>query len=109
MRGYTVIPAYNGSDAIEKMRRSPDLVLLDIKMPDMDGFEVLQSLKSNPDTSRTPVIMLTSKADTGSIFESKSLKANDYIIKPTHLEDLIALVRRYLDDDKTRPISSMID
>ena len=109
LRGYKVIPAYNGRDALKKMIRFPDMVLLDIKMPDMDGFEVLQHLKSNPETSHTPVIMLTSKADTGSIFESKGLKANDYIIKPTNLEDLMTLVRKYLDDDKRQPISSMIN
>jgi CheY-like chemotaxis protein len=104
MRGYAVMPAYNGIDALEKMKELPDMVLLDIKMPDMDGFEVLRHLKSNPDIANAPIIMLTSKAETDSIFESQRLWASDYVIKPINLEDLLTLIKRYLDDDKRRPI-----
>src|SRR4030042_5134943 len=104
MRGYTVIPAYNGIDALKKMKESPDIVLLDIKMPDMDGFEVLRHLRSNPANLNTTIIMLTSKAETDSIFESRHLWADDYLIKPANLEDLLKLLKRYLDDDKRRPI-----
>lgn len=104
MRGYAVIPAYNGIEALEKTKELPDMVLLDIKMPNMDGLEVLRRLRSNQDTVNTPIIMLTSKAETDSIFETQHLWASDYIIKPINLEDLLTLIKRYLDDDKRRPI-----
>ncbi|MFA5146946.1 MAG: response regulator [Candidatus Omnitrophota bacterium] len=104
MRGYSVMVAYNGIDALEKMKASPDIVLLDIKMPGMDGFEFLRHINSDPDNVNTPVIMLTSKAETDSIFESKHLWAADYAIKPIKLEDLLALIRRYLDDSGKRPV-----
>jgi len=103
-RGYAVTPAYNGIDGLEKTKELPDMVLLDIKMPDMDGFEVLQHLRSNPRTKNIPIIMLTSKAEVDSIFVSQRLRASDYIIKPVNLEDLLKMIERYLDDDRRWPI-----
>src|SRR5947207_10287406 len=67
--GYTVVTAYDGKEALEKVQSErPDLIVLDVMMPYMDGFEVLQNLKKNPETRDIPVIMLTAKAQDADVF-----------------------------------------
>ena len=102
-RGYATVIAYNGKEALEKATRGADLILLDIMMPGMDGFEVLRRLRSDPATKGIPIIMLTAKAETKDIFEAKGLKATDYLIKPVSMEDLALVLGRYLDQDKRTP------
>ncbi len=104
-RGYEVSAAYDGRDALEKAKELPSLILLDIKMPDMDGFEVLRRLRSEHITTTIPVIMLTVKHETESIFEAKDLEATDYLMKPISLEELWTMIGRYLDEDKVRPLN----
>jgi CheY-like chemotaxis protein len=106
-RGYAVTSAYDGIGALEKTKESPDMVLLDIKMPNMDGFEVLRRLRSNPDTANTHIIMLTAMTETASIFESQRFRATDHIVKPTNLEDLLKVIRKYLDDDMGRSAATL--
>jgi DNA-binding response OmpR family regulator len=105
-REYEVSVAYNGKEALEKARACPDLILLDIIMPGIDGFEVLRRLRADPVTCDVPVIMLTAKGETRAIFEARSLKATDYLIKPFSLGELSALIGRYLDEDKRRPLTA---
>ena len=95
--GYEVIAAYNGKQALEKAKReAPDLILLDIMMPDIDGLKVLHKLKYDFETMHIPVIMLTCKADSGSVFEAQDSKAADYIIKPFKPNELLKLIKRYI-------------
>jgi DNA-binding response OmpR family regulator len=95
--GYGIITAYNGKQALEKAKAEmPDLILLDVMMPDIDGFSVLHKLKYDFETTRIPVIMLTCRADSGSIFQAQDLKAADYIIKPFKPDELLKLIKRYI-------------
>lgn len=88
----------NKSDCSLKvaMEKKPDLILLDIIMPDMDGFAVLSRLKSNEETRSIPVIMLTAKGDIGSIAQAQSSLAADYIIKPFTPQVLLDLIKKNL-------------
>ena len=104
MRGYEVMIAYDGMSAMERVRELPDLVLLDIKMPVMDGYEVLRRIQVDLGTAKIPVIMLTTKSETGAIFDAQKLSATDYIIKPTDLQELLDMVKKYLDENRRRPV-----
>lgn len=92
-----VMLAKSGQQALEKANKAtPDVILLDVVMPDMDGFEVLQRLKSNPATRLIPVIFITGLTDVK--FEEKGLAlgASDYIIKPIHEQLVKARVNLHL-------------
>ena len=93
--GYKVASAADGSEAIEILKKEGfDLILLDIKMPNVDGFEVLKFVKeTHPDTK---VIMLTGFADLKNAIESKKLGAEDFVSKPYDLVDLLTTVERVL-------------
>jgi len=95
--GYEVIKAYDGREALEKAgKERPNLILLDVMMPQIDGFEVLKRLKNNSETERIPVIMLTCKKESSSIFKGEDLGALDYIIKPFEAEELLRLIKKYI-------------
>jgi CheY-like chemotaxis protein len=88
--GYNVIKAKNGQECIEKlceMRDNPDLVLLDIMMPEISGWDVAAKIKDNPDWKKIPIVFLTAKGDTMSIGMG-NLAAVDYIVKPFDVNDL---------------------
>jgi len=98
---YEVIPAYDGEEALQKIREHrPDLVILDVIMPKRDGFEVLRTIKADPETARIPVIMLTVKAQDADIFEGLKEGAELYLPKPFHPNELVTLVRRVLESPK---------
>lgn len=78
------------------MEKNPDLILLDIIMPGMDGFAVLSRLKNNEETRSIPVIMLTAKGDVGSIAQAQSCLASDYIIKPFTPQVLLDLIKKHV-------------
>ena len=81
--GYQVVSAYNGEEGIVTcVRENPDLVLLDILIPKIDGFKVCQALKKDPSTAGIPIIMLTAKDRTEDIKSAKEAGADGYIIKP---------------------------
>ena len=95
--GYEVITAYNGKQALERAKvEMPDLILLDLMMPDIDGFSVLRKLKCEFETMHIPVIMLTCRADSDSIFKAQDLKSTDYIIKPFKPDELLKLIKRHI-------------
>lgn len=80
--GYNVIVSENGSDGLKKaIEDKPDLIFLDIKMPGMDGFEVLKNLRSNEITKSTPVIILSNFDEQEMIEKGLALGANEYLIK----------------------------
>lgn len=81
--GYDVITAHNGSEGLNKAQVvSPNLILLDIMMPDMDGYSVLLQLKKNRKTRSAPVVMLTSVSESDAIDRAVNMGAVDYIVKP---------------------------
>ncbi|MCK5352127.1 response regulator, partial [bacterium] len=82
-KGLSVQIAYNGQEALEKVISIvPSLILLDIMMPQMDGFEVLEKLKKDPATSNIPVIMLTARKSREDMQRARDLGAVEYITKP---------------------------
>ncbi|BAO45468.1 HD-GYP domain-containing protein [Thiolapillus brandeum] len=95
--GYQVRTAMNGEMALLSMSaRVPDLVLLDIRMPGMDGYEVCRQLKSNPDTMGVPIIFVSAQDDTHAKVEAFKSGGVDYISKPFANEEVIARVRTHL-------------
>ena len=94
---YEVRSFLNGSQALESVRKMlPDLILLDIDMPDMNGFEVCEWLKSNPQTSDVPVIFVSGIDATEDIRQAFSLGAVDYVIKPFNPEEILLRVKNHL-------------
>lgn len=90
---FAIATASNGRQALEQVEKeNPDLVLLDVMMPDMSGFEVAQHLKSNPNTADIPIIFLTALNSTADIVEGFQVGANDFISKPFNKEELIIRV-----------------
>ncbi|MBE0648191.1 MAG: hybrid sensor histidine kinase/response regulator [Bacteroidales bacterium] len=95
--GYTILTATNGAMALELAESaSPDLILLDIKMPVMDGFEVCRRLKSSKETFQIPIIFLTVLSQTSDIVKGLEMGAEDYVSKPFKPAELLARVRVHL-------------
>ena len=89
--------AYNGYECLDRVKESkPDLILLDIMMPEMDGIETCQRLKSNPETETVPIIFITAKASKEGKLEGLDAGAVDYITKPIDLDETLARVRTQL-------------
>lgn len=102
---YYIIPLYTSIRALEITKREkPDLVLLDVMMPDKDGYEVCKELKSDEETRNIPVILFTAKPQQKEFIreEFKSVGAEDYILKPFDQVDLLAKVKRQLREKEER-------
>ena len=94
---YEVISARDGKMGLEMAgREHPDLIILDIMMPGMDGIEALRTLKRTSGTSSIPVIMLSQKRETHSIIDAQNLGASDYILKPFLSEDLMKSIEKHI-------------
>jgi diguanylate cyclase (GGDEF)-like protein len=94
---YDVIDATNGADALDIANEEHiDLILLDIMMPNMDGFEVCQKLKKNPETKNIPIIFITAKTDEESIEKAYDMGGSDYVSKPFLPKELKARVKKEL-------------
>lgn len=94
-QGYQVVTAFDGKEGLEKIRsEKPNLVVLDVMMPYMDGFEVLKSLRREPETENLPVIMLTAKAQDKDVFEGYHYGADMYLTKPFNPMELVTFVKR---------------
>ena len=90
---FQIAPASNGRQALDQViKEKPDLVLLDVMMPDMSGFEVSQQLKANPETAEIPIIFLTALNSTADIVKGFQVGGNDFISKPFNKEELIIRV-----------------
>lgn len=101
--GYQLAFAQNGKAALEQVQKnSVDLVLLDVMMPEMDGFEVCTRLKASPETQNIPVIFLTGKVETENIVHGFELGAVDYVTKPFNREELLARVKSHLELKQAR-------
>ncbi len=100
-QGYEVLTAYDGVECLEKAKSErPDLIVLDVMMPRMDGFEALQRLKSDPETSHIPVIMLTARAQDRDVLQGYQYGADLYLTKPFSPMELLSLVRRVFESQE---------
>ncbi len=91
--GYTLLTTDSGAKALRiAQERHPNLILLDIMMPEMDGYEVLQHLKNNPETNNIPVIIMSALSDMQSIVKGYQLGATEYVTKPFQREELVKRV-----------------
>ncbi len=97
-QNYEVIIAFNGNDAFKAIDKNiPDLILLDIMMPDMDGYKILEELKLKENTKQIPVIMVSAKSDSLDIDKAMELGAVDYIIKPINIKTILEKIQGYID------------
>lgn len=94
-KGFKVATALNGKSALEQVgKKRPDLITLDIMMPEMDGYETCFYLKENPETSQIPVILVTSRGKMKSRLTGMSFGADFYIAKPFEIEALLELMEK---------------
>jgi signal transduction histidine kinase len=104
-KGYRVETAKNGKQVLEEVTKQiPDLILLDIQMPEMNGFEACRHLKANPEFKEIPVIFLTAKADSYDIVDGFKHGAVDYITKPFNTMELLARVQTHLELKRSRDL-----
>jgi DNA-binding response OmpR family regulator len=99
--GYEVIKAQDGETAIQKLnelQNKPDLILLDIMMPKLSGWDVAAKIKENPEWKSIPIVFLTAKGDTMSVGMG-GLASEDYIIKPFDIQDLKVRVEKVLNKE----------
>ncbi len=97
-RGFDIISAHTGRQALKKAETErPDLVILDIMMPDFDGYKVCEQLRSKPNTANLPVIMFTAKTLIGDKVAGFEAGADDYLTKPIHPSDLVSHVEALLE------------
>jgi DNA-binding response OmpR family regulator len=96
--GYRIETAPDGKEALERiLKEKPDLILLDVMMPTMNGFQVCRELKGNPDTKSIPIMMLTAKSQESDKFWGKEAGADAYITKPFDMDNLIGKIGGLLD------------
>lgn len=110
---FEVFTAKNGREAIELAENIPDLILLDIMMPELNGFEVCKKLKNNPDTAKIPVIFLTAKENEIDEILGLEIGADDYISKPISPRKVLARIKSVIrrttgDHDKTPKLEENI-
>ncbi|MBF0122899.1 MAG: response regulator [Candidatus Omnitrophica bacterium] len=98
---YAVVTAHDGLEGIAAVKEeAPDLIVLDIQMPEMSGFEFMNELKMLPGASRIPVVMLTANAEMKDIFFSEGVKG--YFVKPVDMPKLLAKIRECLGSSGTQ-------
>lgn len=111
-QGYQISAATNGQQGLDKaFDEDPDLILLDVMMPDMDGYEVTRRLRKNPSTMETPILMFTAKTQLDDKVIGFEVGANDYLTKPTHPSELQARVKTLLSrsGDKKEAVTASKD
>jgi adenylate cyclase len=103
--GYATVAAADGQQALERLAAGPiDLVLLDIMMPDVDGLDVVRTVRQTRSTEELPIIMVSAKSFSEDVTQCLELGANDYVTKPVDFEATLKLINRELEGAaKTRP------
>ena len=102
-QGYEIIAANNGGQALSLAgQEQPDLIILDIMMPNMDGYEVARQLRSNPQTEIIPILMFTAKTQVDDKIAGYNAGADDYLTKPVHPAELIAHIKALLSRSSRR-------
>jgi two-component system alkaline phosphatase synthesis response regulator PhoP len=115
--GFDTKKALSGREALQELSNElPDLVLLDIMMPEMDGFEVLAQLRGDPATVKLPIIMLTARTDDKDIFEGWRRGADEYVTKPFDPHELVLTIRKVLSksmeerlEERTQRVESLLE
>ena len=98
LEGYKVLVSYNGEDALNQARKEiPDLILLDIMLPKLDGYKVCRLLKFDEQYKHIPILMMTAKTQEKDKLMGKETGANEYITKPFDMEELMEKVKTYLN------------
>lgn len=98
MEGYHVLVSYNGEDALNQARKeNPDLILLDLMLPKLDGYKVCRLLKFDDRYKHIPILMLTAKTQEKDKTLGMETGANEYITKPFEMDDLLRKVKAYLN------------
>lgn len=101
MNEYRVFTAHNGRDGLDKFdREKPDVILLDVIMPIMDGLEMLETLRKRPDGQDVSIIMLTARSQTQDIARANACGIDDYIVKPFDLSELLAKIESVIEHRK---------
>jgi two-component system, cell cycle response regulator DivK len=94
---YEMIEAENGQEAIDAVaKKKPDLILMDIQLPIMDGYEATRRIKANPDWKGIPIIVVTSYALSGDAEKARAAGCDDYVTKPYSPRQLLAKIREFL-------------
>jgi DNA-binding response OmpR family regulator len=108
MRGYEVVTAYDGQDALDKVAlEKPDLIVLDIMMPKMDGREVARRLSKDPKTAKIPIVFLSAIGDLNSQLDTlEELKDVEYLTKPFDVKELGDYVEAMLDPAKRAELAN---
>jgi two-component system alkaline phosphatase synthesis response regulator PhoP len=107
--GYQVLMAYNGETAIHMLRREkPDLMLLDLMLPDRDGWDITRLVRSDPTLAHIPIIMLTARVDDTDKIVGLEMGADDYVTKPYNPREVVARVRARLRNHGTEGIQSEV-
>ncbi len=97
--GFEVIWEKDGGAALESIKaNNPDLVLLDVMMPVMDGYQVLKKMKENENTKNIPIIMLTAKGQEQDVVKGIEMGSADYVVKPFRPAELVARIKKILGD-----------
>jgi CheY-like chemotaxis protein/MinD-like ATPase involved in chromosome partitioning or flagellar assembly len=108
-QGYEIIAASNGSQGLAKaLEERPDLILLDVMMPDMDGYEVTRRLRKNPATTTIPILMFTAKTQLDDKVTGFEVGADDYLTKPTHPTELQAHVKALLARNTQKDMGEIV-
>jgi len=106
--GYKVMSAEHGGEALQQMEEtSPDIIISDISMPEMDGFEFFDTVRNRPDWVTIPFIFLTARGEWDDIFASKKLGVEDYLIKPVDPKELVTTVRSRLERGQQLMLAQM--
>lgn len=95
--GHEVMEAANGSEAMERLNKKPDLILLDVMMPHDDGWEICRKLKGDKETTGIPVVMFTIRTSPDSVKKSYESGADGHINKPFDMQELLGTVERLLE------------
>jgi CheY-like chemotaxis protein len=104
-QGYDLDMAENGSEALKKIGEfKPDLVLLDIMMPVMDGIECCRKIKSNEETKQIKVVIVTTKSEYGKVKEAFAAGCDDYVTKPINREELLSKMSELLKFNELRQL-----
>ncbi len=97
LAGHDALTAESGPEALDRVAKlKPDLIVLDMMMPDMDGFAVLSQLQENPQTADIPVVMLSAGSELDAAERVRAAGARDYLIKPISMDVLIEVIRKHV-------------
>ena len=108
--GYLVVSSRNGEEGLDRIRKeNPDLVLLDLMLPGMDGLEICKRLQADPMTAAIPVIMVTAKGEESDVVLGLQLGADDYVTKPCSPKELLARVKAVLRRGPLREVRASGD